>query len=129
MQKPLEEFNKNSSKKDGLQTLCRICSKNKYKEYYKNSDKEKARLRKNSKLNRKKIQEIVRQAKKLPCSDCEIEYPYYVMDFDHLEDKVFDIGTAVARAYSIIRIQEEIAKCEVVCSNCHRIRTHNRRAA
>lgn len=29
--------------------------------------------------------------------------------------------------YSIKRISEEIKKCEIVCANCHAIRTHERR--
>mgnify|MGYP007134673230 CR=1 FL=1 len=26
----------------------------------------------------------------------------------------------------VLKFKEEIKKCEIVCSNCHRIRTHNR---
>ena len=61
------------------------------------------------------------------CLDCKISYPYYMMDFDHVR------GTKQANVAELIntlskkRIDTEIAKCEIVCSNCHRIRTHNRR--
>ena len=61
-----------------------------------------------------------------PCTDCGVAYPYYVMDWDHLEDKIFSAGKAAT--YSIERLQKEIAKCELVCSNCHRQRTFNRAA-
>lgn len=60
-----------------------------------------------------------------PCTDCGLQYPYYVMDFDHLEDKRI-IVSKVVNSGSWKRAKEEIAKCEIVCSNCHRIRTHAR---
>ena len=62
-----------------------------------------------------------------PCVDCRINYPYYVMDFDHVR------GTKQANVAELIntlskkKIDLEIAKCEIVCSNCHRIRTHHRK--
>lgn len=53
------------------------------------------------------------------------------MDFDHVRgEKVFTLGQVrQIRTYSLVRIQEEIAKCDVVCANCHRERTHNTEAA
>jgi hypothetical protein len=64
---------------------------------------------------------------KNPCMDCKISYPYYMRDFDHVR------GTKQANVAELIntlskkRIDEEIAKCEVVCSNCHRARTYMRK--
>ena len=60
-----------------------------------------------------------------PCCDCGEEDPV-VLDFDHLpgRGKRFEIARAVnasTRAWSTIL--QEIAKCEVVCANCHRRRT------
>ena len=73
------------------------------------------------------VREIVLKAKSQPCADCGQRYPYYVMDFDHLgDDKRFNISTARFRE-SRAAIEEEIEKCEVVCANCHRSRTHRRR--
>lgn len=62
-----------------------------------------------------------------PCVDCGKFYPACVMDFDHLGDKKFGISHSLTRSREVI--EREIAKCELVCSNCHRIRTHNRRGA
>jgi len=66
---------------------------------------------------------------KTPCVDCGINYPYYVMDFDHVrgvkQANVMELVSTLSKK----RIDLEIAKCEIVCSNCHRIRTHMRKMA
>ncbi len=62
-----------------------------------------------------------------PCADCGLNYPYYVMDFDHINSSnkkgLVSFYTKTGR---ISAMKEEIEKCEVVCSNCHRARTYNR---
>lgn len=62
-----------------------------------------------------------------PCFDCGKVYPHYVMDFDHLRDKKFDISKLASRNVSFETIKSEIEKCDLVCSNCHRIRTYGLR--
>lgn len=59
-----------------------------------------------------------------PCADCGTLYPACVMDFDHLGDKEAEIADLAKQGGSLTRLREEIAKCEIVCSNCHRLRTH-----
>jgi hypothetical protein len=81
---------------------------------------------------RNRLKEHVRRQKMKPCADCGNSYPYYVMDFDHRpgEEKKFEIAdflaTKVVSNYAAV--DAEIAKCDVVCANCHRVRTHLRRA-
>lgn len=50
------------------------------------------------------------------------------MDFDHRDAslKVDAVSRLLRRASSIEELQQEIAKCDVVCSNCHRLRTKAR---
>jgi lysyl-tRNA synthetase class I len=62
-----------------------------------------------------------------PCLDCKLSYPYYVMDFDHVRGRKQKNVMELINTLSKKKIDEEIAKCEIVCSNCHRIRTHMRR--
>lgn len=69
--------------------------------------------------------ELVQAKKAIPCTDCGIQYPPYVMDFDHLRDKSFNISMSLGRSPDLLLM--EIEKCDVVCANCHRIRTHERR--
>lgn len=64
--------------------------------------------------------------KNKPCVDCKFPYPPYVMHFDHLYGKSYNISEMHNRGFSKKRILEEIAKCELVCANCHAIRTHDR---
>jgi len=68
---------------------------------------------------------IVNERKAKPCTDCGVSYPHYVMDLDHVSgEKRFDISQG--KYVPLGRLLEEIAKCQVVCSNCHRARTWRR---
>ena len=81
---------------------------------------------KNRRASRANAQKIVDDAKSKPCMDCKKEYPPYVMDLDHVRgDKFKNVAKMVGR-YSKEALLEEIAKCDVVCANCHRLRTHER---
>lgn len=72
----------------------------------------------------KYIQEL---KEKTPCMDCKMQYPYYVMDFDHVRGIKHKNVAELIPSLSKKKIDEEISKCEIVCSNCHRIRTHLRK--
>ena len=76
----------------------------------------------------KSRRELVNKAKRVPCADCKNTYPLCVMDFDHVSgDKRMGISEAAVGALSLRKLKEEMSKCEVVCANCHRIRTARRR--
>lgn len=62
------------------------------------------------------------------CADCKESYPYWILEFDHLGNKDFTIGKQ-GREKSIEILKQEIAKCEVVCANCHRNRSFTRQLA
>jgi hypothetical protein len=81
-----------------------------------------ARCKENKRQTRNR--EIINAAKDVPCADCGEKYPPCVMDFDHVHGaKEHNVGHMVGWA-SIERLNEEIGKCEVVCANCHRIRSY-----
>ena len=56
------------------------------------------------------------------CVDCGQTYPSYVMEYHHLADKKFTISKAANRSRE--DVLAEIAKCILLCANCHAIRTH-----
>lgn len=121
-----DEFNKNSLNKDGLNTICRECSKKRSKRYYaENPIKHKKEVSKRRKLvvheNRK---QLINYLKTHPCIDCG-ETNVIVLEFDHRDDvkKDFNISESTNSGYSWNRIKNEIDKCDVRCANCHRIKT------
>lgn len=76
----------------------------------------------------KRLEWVKEQKDNKPCTDCDVRYPYYVMDFDHIgTDKVAGISR-LKHISNMEALAVEIAKCELVCANCHRQRTHERLA-
>ena len=72
--------------------------------------------------------DFVRKLKEeTPCADCGAMHPWVVMDFDHREraDKSANVSDLISKGSSKALMQE-ILKCDVVCSNCHRIREFER---
>lgn len=57
------------------------------------------------------------------CIDCGYNKHHSALEFDHIKGKK---TLNIAWAKSISQAKKEIEKCEVVCSNCHRVRTYNR---
>jgi hypothetical protein len=76
---------------------------------------------------RRSLREKVKGLKESkPCVDCNTLYPYYVMQYDHInDDKVLSISSLI-RCSNWKSVELEIAKCELVCANCHAVRTYNR---
>lgn len=77
-------------------------------------------------VSKKRFLKAVKQA--AGCMDCRqdfFEFPN-VLDFDHRynEIKLFNLGHVSSQSWEVII--QEIEKCDVVCSNCHRIRTAKR---
>lgn len=63
--------------------------------------------------------------KNKPCADCGKEYPPCVMEFHHLDPKLKSFGLGQGRfRHSREDILEEIAKCILLCANCHRLREY-----
>lgn len=60
-----------------------------------------------------------------PCTDCKQIFPWYVMEFDHIADNKYKKIAQISNQ-SLEKVLDEMAKCELVCVNCHRIRTYKR---
>ena len=127
--KPLIEFAWRRKSKGQRHNYCRPCSRDYHREHYlanKQRYVEQAAARKH-RVRIEQTMKLLAYFREHPCVDCG-EMDPVVLEFDHLADKDFAIGTALAR-YGWTRIEAEIRKCEVVCANCHRRRTARRRGA
>lgn len=63
------------------------------------------------------------------CVDCGIRSPHpEIYDFDHVRgEKAHSVSSLITKG-TMADLEAEIAKCDVVCANCHRIRTRSREA-
>lgn len=123
IEKTEEEFRLHSVRKTRY-SYCTDCHRAQIRQHY--SDNKQYYIDKASAW-KKDCREQINIIKSVPCKDCGQSYPPYVMDFDHLglEDKIYNISQMVG-AKGMKSILKEIDKCEIVCANCHRQRTHDR---
>ena len=72
--------------------------------------------------------ELLAKLREVPCLDCRRRFPFYVMQFDHRDGtkKRYTVSQMISRA-GTKTILAEVAKCDIVCANCHRARTYRRR--
>ena len=91
-------------------------------------DRSKASFLDNNRRQYAKLRALLESHKTDPCMDCGREYPPYVLDFDHRDPtlKLAKVSSLVYRGSEQLLLTE-IAKCDLVCSNCHRIRTHEKK--
>lgn len=124
-EKELSCFNKRSSSKDKHQARCRKCENSISKNHYSTNKKYYALKRDR---NRNKYRDVNKKLKETtPCTDCGKYYPYFVMDWDHREGENKTSGVSkLLQQGTINKMLSEIQKCDLVCSNCHRIRTFTR---
>ena len=87
---------------------------------------EKSRTRLN-RIRTRQAQQLRQIKEESGCVDCGEKYPHFMLEFDHLPgtEKVGGPGE-LARTRSWKLALKEIAKCEVVCANCHKIRSYVR---
>lgn len=92
--------------------------------YAENPDKKAAHLAKvtarNDRVKQEKRAWLINYLEERPCVDCGESDPV-VLEFDHVRgEKKANVSGLMGRRGSLIRLQEEVAKCEVRCANCHR---------
>jgi DNA-binding CsgD family transcriptional regulator len=95
--------------------------------YYLGDDQKQKTLKRNNIAKAKRRREIWKIKENSGCIDCGEMYPHYVLEFDHREGTK-KIGSP-SDLYSKNGIKaglEEISKCDIVCANCHKVRTYNR---
>lgn len=113
---PLSRFYKNPNVKDGHLNWCKPCVIARYSE--------------GRRRRQRQVLAYIQQIKlQRGCMDCGYREHVEALDFDHLpgHEKEHRIAT-MAAGMSRAKIDAEIAKCDVVCANCHRVRTADRRS-
>lgn len=125
--KPEEEFAWRNKARGERQRYCKECKKVYNAAWYAtHKDEQVARVAVRGAEWRRMASDIIAWYKDQPCTDCKRRYPPYVMDFDHRDGNTKVNNVAGMRGWPLKKLVAEIEKCDVVCSNCHRIRTHLR---
>jgi hypothetical protein len=123
MKKSHEEFHR-WYKGDGYQPWCKACRKEYDAAYFQaNKHRRKPRRRDENDAFRRWYAGL----KAGPCQDCGGTFAPGAMHWDHRpgENKIADVGWLATRR-NRQRILDEIAKCDLVCANCHAVRTAER---
>jgi hypothetical protein len=109
LEKNIEEFAiaKTTPKKVFRRRLCGKC-------YYQTKKPRKNKIK----------NEFFEFKKTLKCLICG-NNDFRVLDFDHIDPskKSFNIGKQASQGIAFKSIMKEIDKCQVLCANCHRIKT------
>ena len=121
--KPLSEFHRRGQ---GFQSWCKECRKG-YDRAYWETHRELGRAQK--RIRRIAIRAWHRSLKEgRPCADCGGTFHPAAMTFDHRPGtEKREPVSSLARGFSRRTILAEIAKCDLVCANCHAVRTYNRK--
>ena len=113
----MKDYNKEyrSENKEKLNQMCKD---------WRSSNKEKRKI--TDKIRHTKNINFLWEFKKSPCMDCGGQFHPSAMDFDHKDSskKYKDVSSLKNNRQKLL---EEIKKCDLVCANCHRIRTWRRK--
>lgn len=107
--------------KGGLNSRCKECQRKKSKQHYLDN---KDRYKKNNNKRMKLLWEWLEEYKsKLSCSRCGFSGHPAVIEFHHKdrESKIACISKLLADTKNKEKVLLEIAKCDTLCANCHRI--------
>jgi len=123
---PLDEFPFKNKKKGTKYPWCYECHKKYRREYY-SKNKDKVISKDYTTMNRRRTEKrqiVWDYYKNNPCVDCGEDNPI-VLEFDHRDgvEKTNIISKMVNGNWGDSKIMGEIKKCDVRCSNCHKIRT------
>jgi hypothetical protein len=125
--KPVEEFHRRAVNSDGLTSYCKECAKQYYKKWVNQTPERKNR---HSVWRKERVAilrtNLVEYLKERSCVDCGIS-DIRILEFDHVRDtKILGVAEMINRGNTWEKVLTEIAKCEIRCCNCHRIKTSER---
>ena len=121
IEKPLEEFPWKSIIKRTRQAVCKECTAKRSNEwYYKNKEHHIDNVQDRRKKIRIETHEYaLNYLLTHPCEMCGETDPV-VLEFHHVGEKGENVSTLIHRADSLVQLIEEISRCQVLCSNCHK---------
>lgn len=133
-------FNRKKQNRNGLHPWCRDCCHKHFAKWLEKKgpvykEEMNRRTREGQQVRRAEIAKVLDDLRSVPCPDClakgwPANHPPYIMQFHHRDPSTKSFN--LSKAYSMTstgtrifkRIQDEAAKCDIICSNCHLAREH-----
>ena len=109
--KSVDEFNtQNANKSDRLRGYCKECH-----------SRDPSRIESHNRLNKRSLQKWTEYKKTLECKNCGYNEDPTKLEFHHRDSttKLFSIADKTPRAFGTEKLLKEIAKCDVLCKQCH----------
>lgn len=121
LQKPIEEFGWKKRLIGKRHAVCKECTAKRSNDWYQdNKDRQKENVRRNNQYYREQARQYVFQyLLEHPCSSCGESDPR-VLEFHHEGNKESEVSRLMGRGASLDALKAEMAKCTVLCANCHR---------
>ena len=123
-EKSLEDFYASQTGKHGKHSWCKPCFREYQNRLYREKYDEKRKSQNYHAMKRRHegAKKLRKYLQAHPCVDCGESNPI-VLDFDHRDPSIKTSNVPRLTRYSWKRVIEELKKCDVRCSNCHRVRT------
>lgn len=117
---PFDDFRWKNKSQNLKHSQCKECQKAQEKQHYQNSKERQQSVKSTAVFQKERNIMLVEQVKGCGCKKCG-EKRSYVLDFHHInaEDKINVIAHMIKSSGEKTLI-EELAKCDVLCANCHR---------
>ncbi len=124
--KDIDDFHWKNKEMGRRASWCKPCVNTKVREIYRRNPKAHIERKDKYRSERRKIAQswIRDHLLKNPCVDCGEGDPL-VLEFDHVQGKSQAVATLASSGVSLERLEEEVAKCEIRCANCH-LRRHRK---
>ena len=117
---PITNFRWRNKSKGILHSQCKDCEKARDRIHYQESKERRNSIRATADFQKERNVLLVEQARQCGCKKCGEKRPY-VLDFHHrIPEEKSNVLAHMIKSSSEANLIAELAKCDVLCANCHR---------
>lgn len=120
--KPLTEFRIMSQKTGRIDPYCIPCRRTYNTNLTQRPDQKVRRYKSNVGQKKRNFDVVYQYLQTHPCEHCG-ETDFRCLDFDHIDQSTKQYSISAMLGHSLELLQTEMAKCRILCANCHRKHT------
>ena len=120
VEKSITEFRWKNKAKGMMHSQCKDCQKAQEKIHYQESKERQIAVKETAQFQKNRNIQLVENARAAGCRKCG-EKRSYVLDFHHrIPAEKENVLAHMIKSSSEENLLAEIAKCDILCANCHR---------